>query len=110
MEEEKGHSDSNSNKDDPNQFTPIMPLWQQFSPVAWNNMYSEYIKYTTRMSEIYSEYIKSSERMAELYKELATNAHRMTELYKESAKSTERITKYWSDFFWKPLSAAKKEE
>jgi hypothetical protein len=34
----------------------------------------------------------------------------MTELYKESAKSTERITKYWSDFFWKPLSAAKKEE
>ena len=101
MEEEKEHSDSNSNKDDknglthPNRFTPIMPLWQQYSPVARNNMYNEYIK--------------SSERMAELYKELAANAHRMTELYKESAKGTERITKYWSDFFWKPLSAAKKE-
>jgi esterase/lipase len=114
--EEKGHSDSNSDKDDKNdlthsnQFTPIMPLWQQFSPVAWNNMYNEYIKYTTRMTEIYNEYIKSSERMAELYKELAANTHRMTELYKESAKSTEKITNYWSDFFWKPLSAAKKEE
>jgi hypothetical protein len=48
--------------------------------------------------------------MAELYKELAANTHRMTELYKESAKSTEKITNYWSDFFWKPLSAAKKEE
>jgi hypothetical protein len=31
----------------------------------------------------------------------------MTELYKESAKNTERITKYWLDYFWKPLSAAK---
>jgi esterase/lipase len=114
--EEKGHSDSNSDKDDKNdlthsnQFTPIMPLWQQFSPVAWSNMYNEYIKYTTRMTEIYNEYIKSSERMVELYKELAANTHRMTELYKESAKSTEKITNYWSDFFWKPLSAAKKEE
>ena len=116
MEEEEGHSSINSNnKDDknnlthPNQFTPFIPLWQQYSPMAWNNMYNEYIKYTARMTEIYKEYIKSSERLTELYKELAANTQRMTELYKESAKSTERISKYWLDFFWKPLSAAKEE-
>jgi hypothetical protein len=102
MEEEEGPSSTNSNKEDKNDFThsnpftPIMPLWQQYSPMAWANMYNEYIK--------------SSERMTELYKELAENAQRMTELYKESAKSTERITKYWSDYFWKPLSAAKEEQ
>jgi hypothetical protein len=116
MEEEEGPSSTNSNKDNKNDFThsnpftPIMPLWQQYSPMAWANMYNEYIKYTARMTEIYNEYIKSSERMTELYKELAENAQRMTELYKESAKSTERITKYWSDYFWKPLSAAKEEQ
>jgi hypothetical protein len=115
-EEEKRHSGSDRNKDDknnlihPNQFTPFMPLWQQYSPMAWNDMYNEYIKYTARMTEIYKEYIKSSERMTESYKELAENAQRMTELYKESAKNTERITKYWLDYFWKPLSAAKEGE
>src|SRR5215208_866398 len=87
-EEEERHSGSDRNKDDknnlihPNQFTPFMPLWQQYSPMAWNDMYNEYIKYTARM----------------------------TEMYKESAKNTERITKYWLDYFWKPLSAAKEEE
>ena len=88
MEEEKENRCSDSNKDNknnitqPNQFTPFMPLWQQYLPMAWSNMYNEYSKYTARM----------------------------TELYKESAKSTERISKYWLDCFWKPLSNVKEEE
>ena len=89
-EKEERHSgSSNSNKDDKNellthftQFTPFIPVWwQQYSSMAWNNMYNQCVKYTARM----------------------------TEIYKESAKSTERITKYWLDYFWKPLSAAKEE-
>jgi hypothetical protein len=34
-------------------------LWQR-SPSAWSEMYNEYAKYTTRMTEIYQEYAKSS--------------------------------------------------
>ena len=79
--------------------TSITDLWQQYSPSAWTEMYSEFLKYTTRMSEIYHEYAKSSEIMTALYKELAANAEKMTELYKESAKGTEVMTKSWLHFF-----------
>ena len=79
--------------------TSITDLWQQYSPSAWTEMYSEFLKYTTRMSEIYHEYAKSSEIMTVLYKELAANAEKMTELYKESAKGTEVMTKSWLHFF-----------
>jgi hypothetical protein len=87
-------------------------LWQRYSPTAWNEMYNEYTKYTTRMIEIYQEYAKGSERMTELYKELATNADRMTELYKETAESTEKMSKYWLNYIsWmKPLSENKKQK
>ena len=77
----------------------ITDLWQQYSPSAWTEMYSEFLKYTTRMSEIYHEYAKSSEIMTALYKELAANAEKMTELYMESAKGTEVMTKSWLHFF-----------
>ena len=50
--------------------TSITDLWQQYSPSVWTEMYSEFLKYTTRMSEIYHEYAKSSEIMTALYKEL----------------------------------------
>lgn len=39
----------------PNVSTSITDLWQQYSPSAWTEMYSEFLKYTTRMSEIYHE-------------------------------------------------------
>jgi esterase/lipase len=88
----------------------ITDLWRQYSPSAWTEMYSEFLKYTTRMSEIYHEYAKSSEIMTALYKELATNAEKMTELYKESAKSTEVMTKSWLHFFGiKSLSKSNEE-
>ena len=91
--------------------TSITDLWQQYSPSAWTEMYSEFLKYTTRMSEIYHEYAKSSEIMTELYKELAANAEKMTELYKESAKGTEVMTKSWLHFFGiKSLSKNNKEQ
>ena len=91
--------------------TSITDLWQQYSPSAWTEMYSEFLKYTTRMSEIYHEYAKSSEIMTALYKELAANAEKMTELYKESAKSTEVMTKSWLHFFGiKSLSKNNKEQ
>ena len=51
--------------------TSITDLWRQYSPSAWTEMSSEFLKYTTRMSEIYHEYAKSSEIMTALYKELA---------------------------------------
>ena len=54
-----------------NASTSITDLWQQYSPSAWTEMYSEFLKYTTRMSEIYHEYAKSSEIITGLYKELA---------------------------------------
>ena len=89
----------------------ITDLWQQYSPATWIEMYSEILKYTTRMSEIYNEYAKSSERMTGLYKELSANAEKMTELYKESAKSTEVMTKSWLHFFGiKSLSKNNKEQ
>ena len=91
--------------------TSITDLWQQYSPSAWTEMYSEFLKYTTRMSEIYHEYAKSSEIMTALYKELAANAEKMTELYKESAKGTEVMTKSWLHFFGiKSLSKNNKEQ
>ena len=94
-----------------NASTSITDLWQQYSPSAWTEMYSEFLKYTTRMSEIYHEYAKSSEIMTALYKELAANAEKMTELYKESAKSTEVMTKSWLHFFGiKSLSKNNKEQ
>ena len=94
-----------------NASTSITDLWQQYSPSAWTEMYSEFLKYTTRMSEIYHEYAKSSEIMTELYKELAANAEKMTELYKESAKGTEVMTKSWLHFFGiKSLSKNNKEQ
>ena len=94
-----------------NASTSITDLWQQYSPSAWTEMYSEFLKYTTRMSEIYHEYAKSSEIMTALYKELAANAEKMTELYKESAKGTEVMTKSWLHFFGiKSLSKNNKEQ
>ena len=93
--ENQGQGNDNNNKEEknltnPNQFKSITDWWQQYSPLAWGEMYNEYIKYTTSMTEIYKEYIKSSERMTELYKELAINTERMTELYKESVTSTRK--------------------
>jgi hypothetical protein len=102
--ENQGQGKDKNNKDEgnftsPYQLKSFTELWQQYSPLAWSQMFNEYIKYTSSMSEIYKEYIKSSERMTELYKELALNTERMTELYKESVKSTERMTKFWSNKF-----------
>jgi hypothetical protein len=90
---------------------PNTDLWQRYFPMAWTEMYNEYIKYAARMTEIYQEYAKSSERMTELYKELAMNAEKMTELYKESARRTEKMSKYWLNYFsWiKPLSENKEK-
>ena len=94
-----------------NESTSITDLWRQYSPSAWTEMYSEFLKYTTRMSEIYHEYAKSSEIMTALYKELAANAEKMTELYKESAKDTEVMTKSWLHFFGiKSLSKNNEEQ
>ena len=91
-----------------NEIASISNLLQKYSPVAWSEMYNEYINYTRRMTEIYKEYAKSSQRMTQLYKELAANAEKMTELYKESANSTEKMTKYWLHFLWmNPLSRNK---
>jgi hypothetical protein len=89
----------------PNENGSNSNLWQQYSPMAWSEMYNEYINYTRRMTEIYNEYAKSSQRMTQLYTELAANAEKMTELYKESANSTEKMTRYWLHFLWmKPSS------
>ena len=118
MKKEEGHSNDSTKKEndkntsfvDPNFITPtIAALWQRYSPLAWSEMYNEYVNYTARMTEIYDEYAKTSQRMTELYKEMATNAERMTELYKESAKSTERMSKNWLNYFWKPLAEKGKE-
>jgi hypothetical protein len=82
----------------PNEIASISNLWQQYIPMAWSEIYNEYINYTRRMTEIYNEYAESSQRMTQLYKELAANAEKMTELYKESANRTEKMTKYWLHF------------
>ena len=92
----KPYNKSSNNPADPNAITStIADLWQRYSPIAWSEMYNEYINYIGRMTEIYDEYAKSSERM--------------TELYKESAKSTEKMSKKWLNQFWKPLSEKGKE-
>lgn len=115
-------ADTNSNEEmskmkkindsvNPNENTSIGNLWQQYSPMAWSEMYNEYVDYTRRMTEIYNEYAKSSQRMTELYKELAANAEKMTELYKESANRTEKMTRYWLQLLWmKPLSKNNEEK
>jgi hypothetical protein len=122
VKNKKVNNDSNEKKEDdklkkknglvsPNEIGSNSNLWQQYSPMAWNEMYDEYINYTRRMTEIYNEYAKSSQRMTQLYKELAANAEKMTELYKESANSTEKMTNYWLHFLWmKPSSKNKERE
>ena len=50
----------------PNEIGSASNLWQQYSPMAWNEMYDEYINYTRRMTEIYNEYTRSSQRMTQL--------------------------------------------
>ena len=102
------NNDEERNMSNPNQFRSITDWWQQNSPMAWGEMYNEYITYITSMSEIYKEYIKRSEKMTELYKELAVNTERMTDLYKESVKSTERMTNHWLNKFPK-LSSSKEQ-
>ena len=47
----------------PNQFRLIMDWWQQNSPIAWREMYDEYITSITSITEIYKDYIKRSEKM-----------------------------------------------
>ena len=109
--EESSTLKKKNNLADPNENTSISNLWQQYSPVAWSELYNEYINYTRRMTEIYNEYAKSSQRMTELYKELAANAEKMTELYKESANRTEKMTRYWLQLLWmKPLSKNNEEK
>jgi hypothetical protein len=119
MENKKANNNNNEKKEDdklkkknglvsPNKIAANSNLWQQYSPMVWNEMYNEYINYTRRMTKIYNEYAKSSQRMTQLYKELAANAEKMTELYKESANSTEKMTEFWLHFLWmKPLSKNK---
>ncbi len=104
----KNNNNNNDNNEErimnnPNQFRSISDWWQQNSPMAWGEMYNEYINYITSMTEIYKEYIKRSEKMTELYKELAINTERMTDLYKESVKSTERMSNHWLNKFPNPL-------
>jgi hypothetical protein len=119
MKNKKANNNSNNKKQgdklkkkndlvNPNEIASISNSWQRYSPMAWSEIYNEYINYTRRMTEIYNEYAKSSQRMTQLYKDLAANAEKMTELYKESANSTEKMTKYWLHFLWmKPLSKNK---
>ena len=47
------------NMNNSNQFRSITNLWLQNSPLAWGEMYNEYIVFITSMTEIYKEYIKS---------------------------------------------------
>jgi hypothetical protein len=101
----KNNNNEERNMSNLNQFRSITDWWQHNSPMAWGEMYNEYMKYITSMSEIYKEYIKRSEKMTELYKELAVNTERMTDLYKESVKSTERMTNHWVNKFPKPSSS-----
>ncbi len=107
----KGKNNTNNknneerNMNNPNQFRSSTDWWQHNSPLAWGEMYNEYIHYITSMTEIYKEYVKSSEKMTDLYKALAVNAERLTDLYKESVKSNERMTNHWLNKFPKPPSS-----
>jgi hypothetical protein len=96
--------------DDTNSVKSMTDLWHQYSPIAWSEMYSEFVKYTKRMTEIYNEYAGSSQRMTDLYKDLAANAERMTELYKESGKCTEELYKYWLNYIWMNPSSINSKE
>ena len=97
----KGNNDTTNNSNEernmnnPNQFKSITDGWQHNSPLAWGELFNEYIKYITSMTDIYKEYIKRSEKMTDLYKELAVNTERMTDLYKESVKNTKRMINHW---------------
>ena len=109
MMENQGKGKNNNydepNVDYPSQFRSIMDWWEQNSPMAWGEMYNEYITYIASMTKIYKQYIERSEKMTELYKELAINTEKMTELYKESVKSTERMTNHWLNKFPNPPSS-----
>jgi hypothetical protein len=52
----KGKSDNKNdlvpNMNYPNQFRSIMDWWQQNSPIAWSEMYTEYINYVTSMTKL----------------------------------------------------------
>ena len=112
MMENQGKGKNNNyeeqNMDYPSQFRSIMDWWEQNSPMAWGEMYNEYITYIASMTKIYKEYIECSEKMTELYKELAVNTEKMTELYKDTVKSTERMTNHWLNKF--PNSPSSKEQ
>ena len=101
----KNNNYEEQNMDYPSQFRSIMDWWEQNSPMAWGEMYNEYITYIASMTKIYKEYIECSEKMTDLYKELAINTERMTDLYKESIKSTERMTNHWLNKFANPTSS-----
>ena len=64
----KGNNDTTNNSNEernmnnPNQFKSITDWWQHNSPLAWGELFNEYIKYITSMTEIYKEYIKRSEK------------------------------------------------
>lgn len=63
MENQGQGKNNKDNKEDENftssfQSKSITEWWQQYSPLAWVELYNEYIRYTTSMSKIYKEYIK----------------------------------------------------
>ena len=105
QEKVKNNNYEERNMNYPSQFRSIMDWWQQNSPMAWGEMYNEYITYIASMNKIYKEYIECSEKMTELYKELAVNTEKMTELYKDTVKSTERMTNHWLNKFPNPTSS-----
>ena len=83
MVNKEGTSDDKRDfTDDISSVKSTTDLWRQYSPMAWSETYSEFVKYTKRMTEIYYEYAGSSQRMTDRYKDLAANAERMTELYR----------------------------
>jgi hypothetical protein len=47
---ERKEDDKLKNK---NETASTSNLWQQYSPMAWSEMYNEYINYTRRMTEIF---------------------------------------------------------
>jgi hypothetical protein len=63
-QKKKKENDNNFIDINANTAKSITNLWQQYSPMAWSEMYNECVKYAARMIEIYQEYAKSSERMA----------------------------------------------
>lgn len=110
VNKEDASDDKKDFTDDSNSVKSTTDLWQQYSPMSWSEIYSEFLKYTKRMTEIYYEYAGSSQRMRDLYRDLAANAEKMTELYKESGKCTEEMNKCWLNYIWmNPWSRNSKE-